>query len=188
MDIIETDKTCQAAFQLAKEHMHPAIFNHCVRVYLYAQTVFRPSSLLFVACLLHDLGATDLCSGSERFEVEGADKAVQLLESQGIAKEECHQVWIAIALHTSPGIAERISTMANSVRIAVLTDFGRGGTIDQQIEADWPRLDIEKVLGDKVVANCLPNPTSSAPAASWPGLLYRAHLADPNNTGVSKAF
>ena len=189
MDLATSNDTCKAAFQYAKKHMHPAILNHCIRVYLYAQREYEPSSVpLFVACILHDIGSCEVCSGTQRFEVEGADKAVQIMKEFKETEQDCHDVWVAIACHTCAGIAERITPLAASVRRAVLVDFGRLDSVDLQVESKYPRLDIEKVLGDAVVSRCLVSPKTSAPSHTWPGDLYRSHLEDPSNQGVNIAF
>lgn len=191
MDIIDKEPSCRAAYNLAKQHMPEAILNHCIRVYLYAaSTSASDQTLLFISCILHDIGSTDICHGPQRFEVEGADRAVKVMEERTglFTQTDYHQVWVAIALHTSPGIAERITPMANTLRRAVLTDFHAGGPINETVEKQYPRLDIEKVLGDAVAGQCMSQPQTKAPPASWPGLLYRAQLADPDWKGVNKAF
>ncbi len=72
-----------SSFHLAQSELPPAILNHSIRVFLYANFLASHEGsvwaaddkfdLLFVACILHDIGATDRFNGHERFEVEGAD-------------------------------------------------------------------------------------------------------------------
>jgi hypothetical protein len=57
----------------------------------------------------------------------------------------------------------------------------------EQVETEFPRVEIEKALGDAVVEQALKAP-EKAPAACWPGLLLRAKWADPEWEGVNKAF
>ncbi|KAF1993059.1 hypothetical protein P154DRAFT_528069 [Amniculicola lignicola CBS 123094] len=197
------------AFELASSTLHPSILNHSIRVYQYAEELAQRSDsiflqsqgkhdLLFAACILHDIGTVSQYDGPQRFEVEGADAAVALLREFGASDEDAHEVWVAIALHTSPGIAERITPLAKLVREAVLMDFGRineffPGEPDEvtrlraTFESIWERRDIEQVLGDSVVHQAIRRP-GKAPAASWPNNLYRAHLADPEWKGVNKGF
>jgi hypothetical protein len=195
----------KAAFDLASSFLHPAILNHSMRVYLYAKALAEQSNskyakvaahhdLLFTACILHDIGTTKKYDGPQRFEVEGADATVSLLRDSGISEEGCHEVWMAIALHTSPGIAERINELSRLVRQGVLNDFGKPlGSLEdreslkKEFEAIYPRLGAEKVLSDAVVAQAVRNP-QKAPGASWPGNLYKAYLADPEWKGVNKEF
>ncbi|OAP54997.1 hypothetical protein AYL99_10697 [Fonsecaea erecta] len=177
------------------------IVHHSLRVYLLAnwlaereKSEWAGSDLLFVACVCHDIGASQAHNGPQRFEVEGADAAANLLRRHSRSEAEAHEVWTAIALHTSPGIAERITPLARLVRLGVLIDFRpaikaqlEAGTYAETIEAKLPRLEIEKVLGDAVVQQAVQNP-AKAPAASWPNNLYRSHLENPDWTGVNRAF
>ncbi|KAF2742223.1 hypothetical protein M011DRAFT_412962 [Sporormia fimetaria CBS 119925] len=204
-DIVPSSEVSKAAYELASALLPPAILNHSVRVYLLAVKLAERSDsmyvrdqtkrdLLFAACILHDVGTTEQCNGPLRFEVEGADAASKLLREHGISAEEAHQVWMAITLHTSPHIAERINELCCLVRMAVLLDFGKG--LDKledaadyriSIEQKFDRMGIEKVLGDAVVQQAVKNP-EKAPAASWPNNLYKTYLQDPNNQGVNEGF
>lgn len=196
---------CRKALQLAAQTLTPALFNHSLRVFVFAKWLAEKEGsrliqnahsldLLFVACICHDFGATDEHDGHERFEVCGADAAVNFLKSHDVEEAGCHQAWVGIALHTSPGIAERIDEFTRLVRLGVLIDF-RQRTRDQldaneyyaNIVAEIPRLEIEKQLGDAVVAQAVRNP-DKAPAASWPGVLLRSHTENPTWEGVNKAF
>lgn len=106
-------------------------------------------------------------------------------------------MWLAIALHTSGGIAERVSDLTRLVRQGVLLDFGglkvaevmgeeRGG-LKEELERKFPRLGAENVLGDLVVRQAVREPRK-APKASWPGGLLRAYLEEPGWEGVNKGF
>ncbi|MEV5426913.1 hypothetical protein AB0K85_29730 [Streptomyces cellulosae] len=53
--------------------------------------------------------------------------------------------------------------------------------------ARFPRLGIETVLADAVVAQAVQCP-QKAPPSSWPGGLLAAHLAKPTHSGVNPAF
>ncbi len=176
-----------------------------MRVYLYAKTLAEHSTsiyatdtakrdLLFTACLFHDIGTTDKYDGAQRFEIEGGDAAVQHLTRFGVNETSRHDVWTAIACHTSPQIAERIGELSRLVRLAVITDFGRKSDawdvlvpLREEIERELGRAEIEKVLGDAVVEQARRRP-EKAPMVSWPGVMYRAHLAEPQWSGVNKMF
>lgn len=194
-DVIPPTKASQAAFEHAASILAPAILNHSVRVYLYAQALAAQSNsvyssdtskhdLLFTACLFHDIGTTSLYDGPQRFEVEGADAAVQHLSQFDVGETDAHDVWIAIACHTCPGIAERIGELARLLRIAVATDFGMEmagaeelESLRKRLEERFDRADIKKVLTDAVVRQARKQP-QKAPSATWPGALYRASLAE----------
>lgn len=212
---IPPDRACQTALSLAADALPLAIFNHSLRVYMLAKWLATKEDsdwarqdklpLLFAACICHDLGASEHYNGRQRFEVEGADAASQHCASHGISAANCHQVWCAIALHTSAGIAERIDPLTRLVRVGVKLDFSPAvkdaygaQSYAAEIELSLPRLNIEKVLADAVVkqATKIPEKVDSMtwpdsekhPKASWPGILLRAHLENPGYEGVNPAF
>lgn len=233
---IPAHPACAAALSEAQTRLRPSIFNHSFRVYLYAQRLLQqqqqeqehsPSSfapavtnndvLLFVACILHDIGtAASLASHPRRFEVAGADFAVDLLRKHGVGgmsdeisgdreeqeeEEEAstalklRECWLAIAMHASPQIAEGAGGLVRLVRRAVLVDFGISEPVvtslnqafKNEVERQFPRLDVEKELGDAVVSHARTS-TGKAPGGSWPGDLLRAAEEDPEWDGVNKAF
>jgi HD superfamily phosphohydrolase YqeK len=203
--VIPETQICQSAYAHASSLLAPSILNHSIRVYLYATALAKHTNsiyfsdptkhdLLFTACLFHDIGTTDTYDGPSRFEVEGADAAVKHLSQFGVPSQDAHDVWTAIAIHTSPQIAERISELSKLVRLAVITDFGRKSEawdvlvpLRAKLEDDFERAGIEKVLGDMVVEQAKKRP-EKAPMVSWPAVMYRAHLAEPEWEGVNKAF
>jgi HD superfamily phosphohydrolase YqeK len=203
--VIPETQICQSAYAHASSLLAPSILNHSIRVSLYATALAKHTNsiyfsdptkhdLLFIACLFHDIGTTDTYDGPSRFEVEGADAAVKHLSQFGVPSQDAHDVWTAIAIHTSPQIAERISELSKLVRLAVITDFGRKSEawdvlvpLRAKLEDDFERAGIEKVLGDMVVEQAKKRP-EKAPMVSWPAVMYRAHLAEPEWEGVNKAF
>ncbi|KIK60062.1 hypothetical protein GYMLUDRAFT_74071 [Collybiopsis luxurians FD-317 M1] len=213
---VPSDPISRSAYAVAASHLPPAILNHSLRVWIYARTLFTSQSqsqsetiepphrlaLLFTACIMHDIGATPAFAHIEsvdelqRFEIEGADAAVAQLKSSGdpsISPVDIDEVWRAIALHTTPQIAERMGGMVRIVRLAVLTDFGRGDveeSVKKEVESQFGRLEIEKVLGEAIVKQALdsPMPEKKAPAASWPNSLLEAHRAHSERDGVNKRF
>ena len=217
VDRIPKTELCMIALNLAGKNLLPPIFNHSVRVFLAAQWLAEKENsewahpdklpLLFVACICHDLGTSDEFNGKQRFEVEGADAARHHCKAHGISNEDSHRVWTAIAVHTSPGIAERIDDLSRLVRLAVMMDFSLAKRkelgADQlivEVERLLPRLDIEKVLADAVVsqageADIYERPDNMTwfsshkfPKSSWPGLLLRARLQNPDYRGNNPAF
>jgi hypothetical protein len=140
--LIPDHSACKEALSIAHASLPASIFNHCLRVYLYAQALstrqedaieelspiaampIKPH-VLFVACVYHDLGASRAYDeAGERFEVSGADAAVRLLRRYGEDEASIREAWLAITLHTVGGIAERMSGMVRAVRLAVRADFG----------------------------------------------------------------
>ncbi|KAK3674442.1 hypothetical protein LTR78_005528 [Recurvomyces mirabilis] len=212
-DYIPTDSGSKANYTYAATQLHPEILRHSLRVYLLAHAIAsregcayatdpRKLSLLFAACIFHDMGTCASHNGPQRFEVEGGDAAATALRSQGYAEDEAHDVWVAIALHTSPGIAERISSLARLVRLGVAIDFKRPAAMplsneDEvlRFEGKLPRGEIEKVLGDAVANLALEKfghdeaaLATKAPGSSWPGGLVKSRRENPEWQGVNKAF
>lgn len=151
-----------------------ALFNHSVRVFIYARAAAAAAAeeeidleALFVASLFHDIGATPAHDGSQRFEVEGADAAVRFLRRFGWTKARKDAVWEAIALHTSPGIAERRGPITRYTRLGVRIDFGAADTVGpglrSAVEAEYPRLDIEAELTAAVVGQAHRRPARLPP-------------------------
>ncbi|WP_033348556.1 HD domain-containing protein [Kitasatospora aureofaciens] len=170
----------------------PSVFNHSIRSYLFARLVAGrlglaaghdyQDDLLFAACAMHDLGLASDGLHSQRFEVEGADRAASFLTDRGVSAADADQVWQAIALHTSSGIAERRGTLCVLVREGVTLDFGgRVGAnhvdavTDEQadaVHAAYPRLDMIRSLTDAIVAQAAKDP-KNAPRYTTPGELLR---------------
>jgi hypothetical protein len=159
------------------------ILGHSVRTLLLASAECRVSGWdvdpvdLLIACLFHDSGTIPDHS-PERFEVAGADRAVEFARGAGRDVTSRRAIWDAVALHTSPGIAERHEPLTRAVRSGVLADFGSPAHIERhralidELERRYPRDGVERVLADAVVAAARTTP-SKAPPSSWPADLVR---------------
>lgn len=184
-DLVLPDTASAAAVvELVRTHEPPALVNHSIRSYLFAMllaqhrglTDFDPM-LLFAACVLHDIGLSEIGNRTQRFEVDGADVAADFLAEQGFSAVERGLVWEAIALHTSPGIAERRGPVTELTRRGVGMDFGRDTDFvsDEQaaaIHAAYPRLAMERALTDAIVGQAQVRP-EKAPRYSIAGELLR---------------
>ncbi len=185
-DLVDTS-VARAAIRLSESTESPSVFNHSVRSYLFGELLaahdgMRPgadydSESLFLACVLHDLGIGTAAPAKERFEVEGADLAAALLTEHDCERAMVDAVWEAIALHSSPGIAERRGPLCYLVRNGVGVDFGRHAEfVDEQITAAihtrYPRLSMASVLMDAIVAHAQRSP-EAAPPYSLPGDVLR---------------
>lgn len=192
---------CTEALALAKSSLPASVLNHSLRVFLYARRALllpgpaalaAPSTahhVLFVACILHDMGIADAhASEPERFEVAGANAAASLLKRHGVDGQAAREAWLAIAMHTSPHVAEGAGGLVTALRLGVRADFGTfAGLGAGDVEGRLPRLDVERELGDAVVRQAVALP-SKAPGGSWPRDLVRAEEAEPEWKGVNKAF
>jgi len=174
-----------AALDLATAHEIPSVLNHSIRTHAYALlqaeklNVEFDAELLFVACVLHDLGASDAYDGPQRFEVEAADAAAALMAEYDRSVADVDAVWQAIALHTSPGIAERRGPVPMLTRLGVRTDFFTLQIPDEvraATEREYPRLGLDHELGELIVAQALRQP-EKARGSSWPADLVREHKA-----------
>lgn len=109
------------------------LFNHSNRVFLFAVLIGEhhrvpfDAERLYIAALFHCMGLTSLYQPSlNRFEVDSAHAAREFLKGYGYSGSEIAQVWDAVALHTTPGIAEHksplVALLAAGVEMAL---FGR---------------------------------------------------------------
>lgn len=148
------------ALQLAREVSEPVVFNHVLRTYVFGRILaqrhgFRlDEELFFLAAVLHDLGLSERFAGSERFEVVGADAALQFLEREGVAEQRRAIVWDAIALHTQVGIVTRKRPEIALVHLGAGMDvLGLGldaltaAMLSEILEA-LPRLDFKRAFLD----------------------------------------
>src|SRR6478735_5528694 len=58
-----------------------------------------------VGTILHDIGLTDGVSGSNRFEVNGADAALSFVKERGLSNRRAQLIWDLVALNSTPSIA-----------------------------------------------------------------------------------
>jgi hypothetical protein len=173
-----------------------SLANHSIRSYLFARLAaherglregrdYEPE-LLFCACALHDIGLTDAGDRGQRFEVDGADFAAELLARHGVSRAEIELVWQAIALNTSPGIVERRGTIGALTLAGVAIDFTGDApfvTVEMaaQIHEAYPRLAIGKNLADAIVQRARRAP-ERAPLFSMPAQLLRDRAKAPHLT------
>jgi hypothetical protein len=100
-------KIARNATALGQSVYPPYLFNHAVRTYLLGALTGRArgqhfdEELLFLACILHDLGLTERFEGDMPFEILGAESAKHFLEENAYAAEGIQIVWDGIAMHAS---------------------------------------------------------------------------------------
>ncbi|MEW1780518.1 HD domain-containing protein [Streptomyces sp. NPDC086777] len=147
--------------------VHPSLVNHCVRSFLWARLYGEylgalndaayDEDLLFAACVAHDLGTSPLAQGKLRFEVEGADLAAALVTRLGVSAADADRVWEAIALHTSPQIAEKRGLLTVLAYEGIYIDFGKNADLvsewAERIHDTYPRLKMARTLTDMVLAH-----------------------------------
>jgi hypothetical protein len=91
------------ATDILREHSTELLFNHSMRVYLFAAEQGRQQKLrfdpelLYVAAAFHDFGLIKkFSSPNERFEVDGANAARQFLTAHNVPEEQIQTAWQAI--------------------------------------------------------------------------------------------
>jgi hypothetical protein len=79
--------------------------------------------LAYVGGLFHDLGLTaDYRTKDRRFELDGAEAAYTFLRDHGRSEQEARNVWLAIALHTTPEVPLHLAPEVSVVTLGVETD------------------------------------------------------------------
>jgi hypothetical protein len=197
MDFPDSDIAC-AAKQFVFDVSPAFVANHSVRSYLFARelaaaTGLRPDvdyddELVFLSCVLHDLGVTEHGNGDQRFEVDGADAAARFLRDRGVQEERVVTVWQAIALHTSVGLAHRFGSVHAVTYLGIGTDIV--GTdremlppgFADRVHASWPRHDVGYALAEVIAAQVEANPAKGHPM-TFPGHLHQ--LLYPSTPAVT---
>ena len=126
---VPDSKLAQEITELVKDTQLPLLFHHSSRVYYWGALAgkrrglrFDPE-LLYAGAMFHDMGLTpEHSSAHERFEVDGANTARDFLHSHGIAQQDIDTVWMAIALHTTPGIPQHMHPVVALVTAGVEMD------------------------------------------------------------------
>lgn len=147
--------------QFIRDTESDLLFLHSTRVYFWGSLRGQQTSvkfdpeLLYVAAMFHDVGLTKTYQKSQlRFEVDGANAALEFLRGRGISEKDIGTVWTAIALHTTPGIPEFMGPEIALLQVGAGMDIaGRGYETftDEQrqaVTAAYPR---GKDFGDKVI-------------------------------------
>lgn len=150
------------AFEYARIHSEPVLFNHAVRSWLFAvrlgqlQGIVHDAEVVAVGTLLHDVGLTDHFAGHQGFEVDGADAARVFAREHGLDERRVQLVWDTVALNSTPPIALHKETEVARSTAGIALDFG-GLQYDQipkdemkSILAAFPRLDFKRSFTDAV--------------------------------------
>ena len=155
--VIPDSLLAKEATDILREHSTDLLFNHSIRVYLFAAAQGRQRKLrfdpelLYVAAAFHDLGLINkFSSPDKRFEVDSANAARQFLNVHNIAEDQVQTVWEAIALHTTPGIPKYMGAEVALLNSGVLLDvLGMGfdqfpAEVREKIVAKYPRINFKE--------------------------------------------
>ncbi|MFF2095536.1 HD domain-containing protein [Streptomyces sp. NPDC058202] len=137
-----------AATAFIRETTNPLIYHHSRRVFLFGslharRLGLRPDpELLYVSAMFHDTGLLSPYSAKEqRFELDGADHARAFLLDHGFSPSAAEVAWMAIALHTTPGIPGRLGAEIAATNYGVLTDA-----------VGWGLAELDDAQADDIVA------------------------------------
>jgi hypothetical protein len=148
---IPDSKVAREATEFVRDRETEFLFHHSVRVYLWGALLAErrdlnvDQELFYTAALFHDLGLTEGFRESQlRFEVDGANAARDFLRGHGISEADVERVWLAIALHTTPGIPEHLHPIGTLTATGVMMDIvghGYEGYTNEQrnaVETAYP--------------------------------------------------
>lgn len=190
--LIGGNDIADTAVAFAQTHLSDVVFGHSARSFRYAAPTAAAQGFLrgrdydeeivFLICVLHDLGVSAIGNGPGRFEVDGADAARHFLIEAGYPMARAQQVWTGIALHSSEGIVDRISVDAGVAHIAIATDMA--GVVRealplaviQDAERAFPRLDLGYAFAQELAALIAQNPSKATP------LNFSGHIAAVTST------
>lgn len=149
---IPDTKLAKEATEILREQSTDLLYNHSIRVYLFAAEQGRQQNLrfdpelLYVSAAFHDLGLIKKYSSpTERFEVDGANAVRQFLTAHSVPEDQVQTAWEAIALHTTPGVTQymrpEVALLFTGVGLDVLgegfDDFP--AELREQIVKEYPR-------------------------------------------------
>ena len=127
----------QSATALIRGTESELMFHHALRAFLFAALIGNrenlafDADLLYVGAMFHNVGLNAKYQRSPlRFEVDGANAARDFLRRHGVAEREAEEVWVGIALHTTPGIPEHLSALVALISAGVQMDV-RGARYDE---------------------------------------------------------
>lgn len=105
----------RATTEYIRDQEGDLLFNHSRRVFLWGALTGERKGLkydaeqLYVGAMFHDLGLVEQHRSADlRFEVDSANAARAFMQPFGLSEGDMEQVWLSIALHTTPGVPEHL--------------------------------------------------------------------------------
>ncbi|MGI5502664.1 HD domain-containing protein [Lentzea sp. CA-135723] len=127
--VVPDTELARAATSLVRKVTDDTLFHHSRRVFLWGALKAAQRGLdvdlelAYVGGLFHDLGLTEVYASRDvRFEIDGAEAARTFLLEHGRSEEDARNVWLAIALHTTPEVPMHLSPEVVAVALGVKTD------------------------------------------------------------------
>ncbi len=120
------------ADERVRELSSPALYGHCARTWAFAtlfaqrDRVAHDPELLYLACMLHDLGLTERHWGRDArakcFAVEEAHAAHAIVHGHGASEARAREVAEAISLHLNITVPARLGAEAHLLSKGVSLD------------------------------------------------------------------
>ncbi|WP_394613616.1 HD domain-containing protein [Lentzea sp. JNUCC 0626] len=127
--VVPDTELAREATSLVRKVTDDTLFHHSRRVFLWGALKAAQRGLdvdlelAYVGGLFHDLGLTESYASKDiRFEIDGAEAARLFLLEHGRSEEDARNVWLAIALHTTPEVPLHLSPEVVAVALGVKTD------------------------------------------------------------------
>jgi hypothetical protein len=105
----------KATTEYIRDQESDLLYNHSRRVFLFGALSGERKGLkydaeqLYVGAMFHDLGLVEgHRSKTERFEVDSANAARAFAKPFGLSEGDLEQVWLSIALHTTPNVVHHL--------------------------------------------------------------------------------
>jgi len=148
-------RLAREAEELVRELSPPALYGHCLRTWAFAtlfgarDRVDHDEELLYLACVLHDIGLTARFNGRDTtaacFAVEGARAAHAIVCAHGESEDRARTVAEAISLHLNINVEDRFGPIATLLHKGVMLDVV-GRRVEQippastlEVIRRWPR-------------------------------------------------
>jgi len=178
--VLPTGRLADASLAIVRASASQPIVDHSIRSFLFARLLAAiegslndadyDEHLLFAATVMHDLGLGEHAAGEARFEVEGADLAAGVLRKHGVAEPDIDQVWSAIALHSSVGIADRRGLLTYLTHKGVFIDAGRitdavADRLRQEVLNAYPRPAGDRSIVDAIIAHATRSEAAAPPGS-----------------------
>jgi hypothetical protein len=155
MPIAPDTALAREAEERVRQLSGPVLYGHCLRTWAFAELfaqrdrVAHDEELLYVACVLHDLGLTETYDGNDPtakcFAVEGARAAHAVVSGHGQSATRADTVAEAISLHLNIDVHARYGPVATLLSKGVMLDVV-GRRLEQlpaepvsDIVSRWPR-------------------------------------------------
>src|SRR5215510_11145889 len=100
-----------AVIAYAQRLSEPYLFNHAMRSWLFAETIGRIKRIEYdrevvaISTILHDIDLTASVSNPNRFEVNGADAALEFIKNGSFSDRRAQLIWDLVALNSTPSLA-----------------------------------------------------------------------------------